>query len=79
MVPYELSALALAKAIGVPRDRIQNIVREKRAITADTALRLGRAFNTTPRFWMNLQARYDTETAEKDLRHTLKKIQPVVA
>lgn len=56
---YGLSAGTLAKAIGVPRDRLEKIIREGRAVTADTAARLARYFETTPRFWLNLQANYD--------------------
>jgi addiction module HigA family antidote len=48
----------------VPATRINDIVRGKRAITADTALRLGRYFGTTPQFWINLQANFDLETAQ---------------
>ena len=50
----------------VPATRINDIARGQRAITADTALRLGRYFGTTPQFWMNLQANYDLETAEDE-------------
>jgi antitoxin HigA-1 len=56
---YDLSAGALAKAIGVPRDRLEKIIRESRAVTADTAARLARYFKTTPQFWLNLQANFD--------------------
>lgn len=56
---YGLTAGSLAKALLVPRDRIEKIIREKRAVTADTAARLGRLFGTTPQFWLNLQANYD--------------------
>jgi len=56
---YGLTSGALAKALHVPRDRIEKLVREKRVITADTAMRLGRYFGTTPQFWMNLQANFD--------------------
>lgn len=63
--PFGLSQNALARAIGVPPRRINEIVHGKRAITADTALRLARYFGTSERFWMNLQGRYDLET-EKD-------------
>jgi len=49
----------------VPVTRVNDIVRGKRAITADTALRLARYFGTTPQFWMNLQANYDLELAEE--------------
>ena len=56
---YGLTAGALAKALHVPRDRIEKLVRGHRAITADTAARLARYFGTTPQFWMNLQTNHD--------------------
>lgn len=56
---YNLTAGSLAAALHVPRDRIEKIMREKRSITADTAMRLARYFGTTPNFWMNLQNNYD--------------------
>ena len=56
---YDLSAGALAKAIGAPRDRLEKIIRESRAVTADTAARLARYFGTNPQFWLNLQANFD--------------------
>ncbi len=63
--PLHLSQYRLAKDISVPPRRINEIVHGKRAITADTALRLARYFETTDRFWINLQTRYDLEV-EKD-------------
>ncbi len=63
LVPMGLSANALAMAIGVPATRIGEIVNERRAITADTALRLGRYFHMTAEYWMNLQSYYDLENA----------------
>ncbi len=63
--PLNLSQYRLAKDISVPPRRINEIVHGKRAITADTALRLARYFETTDRFWINLQTRYDLEI-EKD-------------
>jgi len=63
--PMGVSQYRLAKAISVPARRINEIVHGKRAITADTALRLSRFFGMTDRFWMNLQTRYDLEV-EKD-------------
>jgi addiction module HigA family antidote len=57
--PLKISQYRLAKDIRVPPIRISEIVRGKRAITADTALRLGKYFKTTPQFWMNLQNHYD--------------------
>ena len=62
--PLSLTAHRLAMGLMVPVTRINDIVRGKRAITADTALRLARYFGTTPQFWMNLQANYDLERAE---------------
>jgi addiction module HigA family antidote len=63
--PLGISQYRLAKDVGVPPRRINEIVRGQRAITADTALRLARFFRTTERFWLNLQTRFDLER-EKD-------------
>ena len=62
--PLGLTANRLAMELIVPVTRVNDIVRGKRAITADTALRLSRYFGTTPQFWTNLQANYDLELAE---------------
>ncbi len=62
--PLGLSANRLAMELLVPVTRINDIVRGRRAITADTALRLARYFGTTPQFWMNLQANYELEVAQ---------------
>ena len=62
--PLELTANRLAMELMVPVTRINDIVRGRRAITADTALRLARYFGTKPQFWMNLQANYDLEVAQ---------------
>jgi len=77
MKPLGLSANALAMALRVPVTRISEIVRERRGITADTALRLARYFNMTPEFWMRLQMDYDLESAA-DLEQSaiLKEIRP---
>jgi addiction module HigA family antidote len=66
LVPLELSANALAQAIGVPANRISTIVAGERNVTADTALRLARALGTTPEFWLNLQQSYELRLAEQD-------------
>jgi addiction module HigA family antidote len=66
MKPLGLSANALAKAIGVPGNRISDIVRRRRDVSADTAIRLGRFFDVDPRFWLNLQAAYDLSRAENE-------------
>ncbi len=64
MVPLGLSARRLADEIGVPANRISDIVRARRDVTADTAIRLARRFGTSPQFWMNLQNAYDLSQAE---------------
>lgn len=61
MKPLGLSTNALARHLGVTTVRVNEIANERRGITADTALRLGRCFSTTPEFWMNLQQRYELE------------------
>ena len=67
LTPLGLSAYALAKGISVPVNRITAILAGTRAISADTALRLGRFFGTTAQFWLNLQTHYDLEMARRDL------------
>ena len=72
MVPLGLSANALAMALRVPATRISEIVNERRGITADTALRLARYFDMTAEFWMNVQTRYDLETAKETLAESIR-------
>ena len=67
MEPFRLSASALAKALHVPPNRITAILNGTRSITADTALRLARYFDTTPQSWMNLQKNYELEVAKRAL------------
>ena len=62
--PLKISQYRLAKAMHVPARRINEIVQGKRGVTADTALRLSKALGTSAAFWMNLQSRFDVETAE---------------
>ena len=64
MAPLGISANALAIALRVPVTRISEITHERRAVSADTALRLARYFGTTPHFWLNLQSGYDLSKAE---------------
>ena len=71
--PMNLSQYAIARSLGVPPRRINEIVHGKRAITADTALRLARFFNMEAQFWMNLQSRYDLEITKEKLSDTLEK------
>lgn len=63
--PLEMSAHALAMALRVPAPRINDIVRERRGVSPDTALRLARYFNTSAQFWLNLQTAYDLKQAEQ--------------
>jgi addiction module HigA family antidote len=62
-----ITAITLASKLRLPAERISEIVAGTRAVTAETALRLGRCFGTSAAFWMNLQAKYDLEVAERDL------------
>lgn len=64
LAPLDMSAHALAMALHVPAPRINDIVRERRAVTPDTALRLARYFDTTAQFWLNLQSSFDLKQAE---------------
>jgi len=74
LVPLALTPYALAKALHVPRTRIERIAKEEIGITGDTALRLARYFRTTPDFWMNLQSRFEILTARETLKDELSKI-----
>ena len=78
LVPLGMSANRLAAALDIPTNRITEILNERRAITADTALRLARALGTTPDFWLNLQKRFELRTAELELGAKLKGIKPIV-
>ena len=84
--PMDITQYRLAKDIGVPPRRINEIVKGQRAVTADTALRLGKYFGTTPEFWLNLQTHYDLEQEQERLAGRLDKevkaratLQPVAA
>ncbi len=74
--PMKLTPYALARALDIPRTRIERIVREETAITADTAHRLGRYFRTTPQFWLNLQSEYELRLSAANIGKKLEKIQP---
>ena len=76
MEPLELSATSLARAIGVTPARVNEIVRRRRGITAETALRLARYFNTDAQSWMNLQTRYELALAERTAHAALQAIRP---
>lgn len=77
MVPAGLSAIRVAALCKVPRTRIERIVAGETGITADTALRLGRLFGTSPAFWLNIQAFYDLERADAALAGELVDIEPL--
>jgi addiction module HigA family antidote len=66
MRPLDLSINALARDLYVPVTRVSELVNERRSISADTALRLARYFDTTPDFWVNLQTKYDLEIASRE-------------
>lgn len=72
--PLKLTAYAVAAALDIPRTRIERLAREETPVTADTALRLGKFFKTTPAFWMNMQAQYDLEKAQDKVAPQIKKI-----
>ena len=73
MAPLGLTAYRLAKDIGVPVTRIQEIAAERRGFSGDTALRLARYFGTTPEFWMNMQRDYELESAAVTLGDRLER------
>ena len=78
LLPLGLSMNRLALDLRVPVTRIAEIVRERRGITPDTALRLARYFNTSARFWLNLQTAYDLEVAEDELAQSIdREVSPV--
>lgn len=66
LIPLQMTSHALAMALRVPAPRINDIVRERRAVSPDTALRLARYFNTTAQFWLNLQSAFDLKQAEAE-------------
>ena len=66
LAPLGMGANALAMALHVPAPRINDIVRKRRAVTPDTALRLARYFDTTAQFWLNLQSSFDLKRAESE-------------
>ncbi len=75
--PLDMGAIALARRLGVPRTRIERLIKGQTGMTPDTALRLAKAFSTTPQYWMNLQANFDMAEAERTT--DLSGIEPVQA
>lgn len=76
MVPLKITQYSLAQHLGVQQTRVSQIVNGKRGITADTAVRLSAAFETTPEFWLNLQSRYDLEVAQSNAKAIQKQVKP---
>ena len=74
LAELSLTASALARQIKVPPNRISQIIQGKRAITGDTALRLGHWFGTNPQFWLNLQSQYDLRLAEAQAGKEVRKL-----
>ena len=80
LIPLSMSANALAKALNVPAPRINDVVRERRGVTADTAMRLARYFGGDARSWMNLQTAHDLRVAEiANAKRIRREISPVAA
>lgn len=75
--PLDMGVIAFARRLGVPRTRIERLVKGVTGMTPDTALRLARAFNTTPAYWMNMQTNYDMAAASKEV--DVSGIEPLVA
>ena len=77
LIPLEVGATAFARRLGVPRTRIERLIKGTTGITPDTALRLARVFNTTPAYWVNLQTNYDMALAAREI--DVSDIEPLVA
>jgi addiction module HigA family antidote len=77
LIPLGLSAGGLAKVCGIPRTRVERLANEESGITADTALRLGKALGTSAQLWLNLQNAYDIRVAERAIAKDLARISPV--
>jgi antitoxin HigA-1 len=73
LAPLEMSANALAMELHVPAPRINDVVRERRAVTPDTALRLARYFGTTAQFWLNLQSSFDLKQVASELEKKIER------
>ena len=73
LIPMNITVYRLAKALKVSRPRLNDVVLARRAVTTDTARRLGRYFGTTPEFWINLQTRHDLDVAERTTRSRIER------
>lgn len=74
---YDLTVSGLAKALGVSRQTVNELLRERRALSPEMALRLSRLFDTTPEFWLNLQRTVDLWDAEQAIRSDVQQIKPL--
>ena len=79
LVPLGMSAGVLARRLNVPRTRIERLVKQTQPVTADTALRLARFFDTTPNYWLNMQAAFDLEQQAITLADELRQIEVLAA
>jgi addiction module HigA family antidote len=79
LIPLDMTPYALAKHLHVPRTRVERIVAEKIGISADTALRLGKFFKTTPQFWLNMQTSYDLKIQSAAMKKELADIKELEA
>jgi addiction module HigA family antidote len=79
MADYGLTVSSLARALGVSRQSINELLRERRAITPEMALRLARLFGNTPEFWLNAQRAVDLWEAERALKRSVRQIKPLTA
>ena len=77
MKPVGLTQNALARSLGVPPRRVNEIIHGKRAITLDTSLRLGRYFGQSPRFWLNVQTECDLRNAKQLMERVAREVQPM--
>ena len=76
---YELTVSSLSKAIGVSRQSVNELLRERRAVSPEMALRLSRLFGNSPEFWLNAQRAVDLWEASKAIRNNVRRIQPLSA
>lgn len=77
LIPMNISAYRLAKETYMDQTRVSEIIKGKRSVTIDTALRLSKFFGTTPEFWINIQTQYDKETKEAEIAEELNNIHPI--
>ena len=79
MQPYHITAYRLARMTGLSQTQIGRIIKGKRGITADTALRFAQVFSTSPEFWLNIQNRYYIDSINAETKESIKQIQPIKA